>query len=147
MRLRGFEVAAFGRLVDFRAADLVDAPVVVLLGNNESGKTTFFEFVTTALFSFRPATRDNHPYDPWTGAVPEGSLDLRLADGSDVTVRRRLRGHPDGRATMRAPCGSVWNPGASRTPPSASPLPIRAGRRARPRRSRPCTAPGWRRMR
>ena len=97
MRVAGFDVKAYGRLVDFSATELDDHPVVVFLGDNESGKSTFFSFLCTQLFGFHPARRDLHDYDPWSGAVPEGSLDLVLSDGTHARIRRRLRSNPDGR--------------------------------------------------
>ena len=45
---------------------LAEHGVVVIAGDNETGKSALFEFLTTALFGFAPATAANHPYSPWS---------------------------------------------------------------------------------
>ena len=96
MKLDRLEIEAFGALEDFSATDLASADVLVLLGPNESGKSTIQEFVTTILFGFSPATREQHPYAPWSGVVAEGSVTFVLSDGSTARVHRRLMSAPRG---------------------------------------------------
>jgi len=97
MRLDGWEVSAFGPLAEFSASDLAGCPLIVLLGENESGKSTFFEFLTTILFGFAPATADAHPYTPWSGGILAGSATLVLTGGQTIRVHRQLRTTPRGK--------------------------------------------------
>ena len=89
MRFESIHVARYGCLEDLRTPDPLPS-IVVVLGPNESGKSTFFSFLTNLLYGFRPATRDGHPYTPWSGGDPEGSARIRLDDGTAVDLERRL---------------------------------------------------------
>ena len=86
-------------LLPFDALEPSDAPepsdgslpsIVVVLGPNESGKSTFFSLLTTLLYGFRPATADKHRYAPWDGGQPEAKARIRLDGGSELEVHRRL---------------------------------------------------------
>ena len=108
MRVRELQVRRFGALQDFGMGGQ-DAPLgslVVLVGPNEGGKSTLFTLITTLLYGFTPATRENHPYAPWGG---EENLEAwaRLArdrePGEVWEVRRRLLSRPDG--YLRGPSG------------------------------------------
>ncbi len=96
MRIDGWEIDAFGPLSDWTQHGLADHGVVVIAGDNETGKSALFEFLTTALFGFAPATADNHPYRPWNGSFPGGALLLNLGDGRRVRIARRLTSRPQG---------------------------------------------------
>ncbi len=74
MRLDGWEIDAFGPISGWTQHGLADQGVVVIAGDNETGKSALFEFLTTALFGFVPATAVNHPYRPWDGRFPGGAL-------------------------------------------------------------------------
>ncbi|MBM4436559.1 MAG: AAA family ATPase [Actinobacteria bacterium] len=90
MRIAGWRVDAFGPLRDWAVADLAQAGIVVVVGDNETGKSALFEFLAAALFGFVPTTADQHPYTPWEGGSPGGRCDVVLANGSRVGVARRL---------------------------------------------------------
>jgi hypothetical protein len=96
MRLHRFDVGAFGRLEGFTANDLSEHQLVVLHGQNEAGKSTFLEYMTTMLYGFGPADRTRHPYAPWNGKPLEGSADFQLMDGGWMSVHRRLKDAPEG---------------------------------------------------
>jgi uncharacterized protein YhaN len=91
------------RIQHFGSIDRLDSgrdalgSLVVVTGPNESGKTTFFNFLTTALYGFQPASADKHPYSPWTGESIDGQLTLKLDTGTRVEVHRKLRSSPWGR--------------------------------------------------
>ena len=55
MRITGCHIKQFGTLADRRLSDL-GQDVVVILGPNEAGKSTFFHFLTTMLFGFSAVT-------------------------------------------------------------------------------------------
>lgn len=98
MRFESIQVARYGCLADLRTPDPLPS-IVVVLGPNESGKSTFFSFLTNLLYGFRPATRDGHPYTPWSGGDPEGSARIRLGDGTVLELERRLASAGRGRLT------------------------------------------------
>ena len=99
MRFASLSIGRFGALKEREFSDLPDGAVVVL-GRNESGKSTLFAFLETILYGFLPASRDLHPYTPWEEDRIEGSAALRLDDGGEVTVLRRLLSQPQGRAAF-----------------------------------------------
>ena len=101
MRIDAWRINAFGPLGGWEVTDLARHHVVIVLGPNESGKSALFEFLTSAMFGFAPARAQDHPYRPWDGAFPEGSLDVILRDGTRAHVARRLTSRPEGRLTVK----------------------------------------------
>lgn len=103
MRLLRLEAVAYGVLRGWR---MEPAPgFTVLLGRNESGKTTARDAVVTLLFGFEPQTAERHPYRPWRGGGPEdgegeGRLvlrgEVRLDGGETLAVERVLASAPRG---------------------------------------------------
>ena len=96
MHVERVRVTSFGRLQDVDTGPEPLGDLVVVLGPNEGGKTTLFHFLTTILYGFYPASRETHPYAPWSGSEPGGSALLSLADGSRCDVHRRLLSSPSG---------------------------------------------------
>ena len=96
MHVERVRVKFFGRLQDVDTGPEPLGDLVVVLGPNEGGKTTLFHFLTTILYGFYPASRETHPYAPWSGTEPGGSALLRLDDGSRCDVHRRLLSAPSG---------------------------------------------------
>lgn len=118
MRLDHFEIDAFGGLNGFRANNLAGQPLVVMVGSNESGKSTFAEFFTTMLFGFSPPDRADHPYAPWNGDPMEGRAGLLGADGKPFTIVRRLLHAPEGRVERDGETHDIGN----RPLPSLGPI-------------------------
>ncbi len=98
MRLTACTIDAYGPLHDVSFPDL-DAPVVVVYGPNEAGKTALFSFFTAMLYGIHPPVANDHPYTPYNGDALGGKLQARLHDGGTLTVARRLRSNPYGRLT------------------------------------------------
>lgn len=96
MRIDGWEIDAFGPISGWTRHGLAEHGVVVIAGDNETGKSALFEFLTTALFGFAPATAASHPYSPWAGGFPGGALLASLSDGRRVRLARRLTSRPFG---------------------------------------------------
>jgi len=90
MRFEAIQIGRYGRLAEIRTPEDGLPPIVVVLGPNEGGESTFFSFLTTLLYGFSPATREAHPYTPWSGEDAEGRAQLRLDDGTAVEIHRRL---------------------------------------------------------
>ncbi|MDE2875452.1 MAG: AAA family ATPase [Gemmatimonadota bacterium] len=115
MRFESIRVARYGCLADLSTGDSPLPSIVVVLGPNESGKSTLFDFLSTLLYGFRPATRDRHPFTPWTGGNPEGWARLRMNDGTAHEIHRRLLSTGRGRLTVDGRHESIDNrpvPGA-----------------------------------
>ncbi|HSG47373.1 MAG TPA: AAA family ATPase [Longimicrobiales bacterium] len=96
MRILRISTPAFGGLRELDTGPDPLPGLVVVEGRNEAGKSTFFELVTTLLYGFYPAARESHPYAPWDGGVPEARGVIRLRDGTDREVQRRLLSSPQG---------------------------------------------------
>jgi uncharacterized protein YhaN len=73
---------------------------VVVLGPNEAGKSTVFHLLTSLLYGFYPASRDNNPYAPWDGTDLGGAMTVKLDAGGCVEVERRLLSQPSARVTV-----------------------------------------------
>ena len=99
MRFESIHVNRYGCLAGLSTGDEPLPSIVVVLGPNESGKSTFFSFLATLLYGFHPATRANHPYTPWSGGSAEGHATIRLDDGTAQEVRRRLMAAAGGQLT------------------------------------------------
>jgi uncharacterized protein YhaN len=120
MRVERIRIQAFGRLADFDTGADPLGDLVVVLGPNEGGKTTLFHFLATALYGFAPASRESHPYAPWSGAEPAGITLLRLGDGTPVEVHRRLLSTPAGTLVRAGRTEELRNkpvPAAEHVPP------------------------------
>ena len=119
MRLDRFEVGAFGRLANLKAEGLAGHPLLVFVGGNESGKTTFARFFEAMLYGFSPHEREANPWAPWVDgappAPPEDGSGLRpvratgalagrasflMTDGRTLQVSRRQADRPEGRLTL-----------------------------------------------
>jgi uncharacterized protein YhaN len=94
VRIERLDVEAFGRLTSLQGEDGPLPSLVVVLGPNEAGKSTVFEFLTTMLYGFSPASRDLNPFVPWGSDEARGALHMRLTDGRAATITRRLRSQP-----------------------------------------------------
>ena len=73
MRIKTLKAGSFGCLKDWEAGGL-DADLIVVYGNNESGKSTLFNLIETLFYGWKPVT--GNPYLPWDGsrAVIEGEF-------------------------------------------------------------------------
>ena len=75
MKLRGWHIAGFGSLVDWRQEDL-SGGLNVFYGPNEAGKSTLLAFLRFALFGFRPGNTKDPKYPPPPGIRHGGSIFL-----------------------------------------------------------------------
>ncbi len=100
MKIERVHVEGFGRLADWSTGDDPLPNLVVVLGPNEAGKSTLFHCLTTLLYGFRPASRENNPYAPWGGRDLAAEGVVRLDGGGCVDVERRLLSQPTARMTL-----------------------------------------------
>lgn len=92
MKIRQIYVSAFGYLEDRKLDDLPSG-LVVVLGENETGKSTLFALLSALLYGFHPVS--DYPYRPWhANAYPEFKALLELSDGSQAEVMRKLMSTP-----------------------------------------------------
>ena len=109
MRFESIRIARYGCLADLATGESPLPSIVVVLGPNESGKSTLFDFLTTILYGFNPASRERHPFTPWTGGNPEGWARLRMDDGAVHEIDRRLLSAARARLTVEGREDSIDN--------------------------------------
>lgn len=97
MRFERIRVRAFGALTELDTGAEPLGSLVVVQAPNEGGKSTFFALLSSLLYGFYPASRDRHPYAPWSGADADADAEIDLSGGARVTVHRRLLASPWGR--------------------------------------------------
>jgi uncharacterized protein YhaN len=94
VRISGCHIDGFGQFERYSVEGL-DHPLVVVLGPNEAGKSTLFQFMVTMLYGFSPADLTRHPYRLKDADVIGGTLAFRSGK-SRCAVERRLRSTPNG---------------------------------------------------
>jgi len=77
MKLRGWHIAGFGTLRDWRQDDLADG-LTVFYGPNEAGKSTLLAFLRFAFFGFRSGNTKDPKYPPPPGLRHGGAVLLEV---------------------------------------------------------------------
>ena len=90
MRIRNAHIDGFGHFAD-REIGPFDAPLTVLHGPNETGKTTMLGFLRTALFGWPGQKRADH-YPALRGGAHGGQMVLVDGSGAEWTVARSESG-------------------------------------------------------
>ncbi len=95
MRIRDLSIDGFGIFHEHELRELPGG-LVVLTGDNESGKSTLLAFVHTVLFGFPDKRTNERHYPPLRGGTPGGRLVLVSAAEGVVTIERKdgARGGP-----------------------------------------------------
>jgi uncharacterized protein YhaN len=109
MKLTRIQARAFGRFEDFDSGTVPLGALNVVVGPNESGKTTFFHLLHSIIFGLYPASKDQHPYTPWSGRNLEVEAEVRLENGEEWNVQRKLAGSPTGQLTRNGGVESLRN--------------------------------------
>ncbi len=109
MRLDHIDIRAFGTLRDVSFSGLAGHDVVVLLGGNESGKSTLREFLGESLYGFRPGRLADHAYAPQDGSPIAGKSGWVLDDGTTAAVERSLAKMPEGMLTTAGGTEAIGN--------------------------------------
>lgn len=97
MRFQSAAVRSFAALKGEVLAGLPADRLVVLLGRNESGKSSTRKLLQSVLFGFQPARKEEHPALPWSADGLEIRAVLRDDAGREFEVERNLRSRPKGR--------------------------------------------------
>ncbi|NNE07999.1 MAG: AAA family ATPase [Gemmatimonadetes bacterium] len=108
MRFRATRIDGYGSLTQRVFSDL-DHPIVVVYGPNESGKTTFYHYLTTMLFGFHPANLEGNPYAPWSGVEMGGEAEVVLGKRERWTVKRAMRASITGRIVRNKERTNIQN--------------------------------------
>ena len=109
MKLQRWDVTAWGGLADLTHDDLARHPLIVVNGENESGKSTLLDFLTTTLYGYSPARLAEHPSAPWDGSPLEGTAVFRDPRGGDIEIHRRLQRTAEGRMRRGDEDGDIGN--------------------------------------
>ena len=109
MKLNRIRARAFGRFEDFDSGSTPLGALNVVVGPNESGKTTFFHLLHSIIFGLYPASKDQHPYTPWNGRDLDVEAEVRLDNGEEWTIQRKLAGSPTARLTRNGGVESLRN--------------------------------------
>jgi len=100
MKLKRVQARAFGRFEDFDSGSTPLGDLNVVVGPNESGKTTFFHLLHSLIFGLYPAAKDQHPYTPWSsGRDLDVEAEIWLDSGEEWAIQRKLAGSPTARLT------------------------------------------------
>ena len=86
MRIKGWHVNGFGGFHNY-SIDNLPAGLTVLVGPNESGKSTLLAFIRTILFGFPDGRSKELKYPPLNGGRHGGRLIL-TARGQDYVIER-----------------------------------------------------------
>jgi len=86
VKIAGIHIEGFGHFHD-RTFGPFDAPLTVIAGENEAGKSTLLAFVRTMLFGFPARHRPDH-YPALRGGRHGGRLTFAHEDGHTYTVER-----------------------------------------------------------
>ncbi|CAM4463196.1 uncharacterized protein YhaN [Paenibacillus endophyticus] len=116
MKLLKAEIDGFGQLYSKQIS--LDAPVIVVYGPNEAGKSTMFGFIRSILFGFAKRTLPNERQEPINGGRHGGRLIVRGA-GEESFFVERYATDGSGKLTLRKIAGM---PGADETHPEAAAL-------------------------
>ncbi len=121
MKISSFHVDGFGAFADFGADD-IDTGLVVLLGPNEAGKSTLFDFLTGVLFGF-PTRKDNPRFrPPVRGGRHGGRLTVLDDNGGHWVVQRHAGAQRS--FSVRRPDGSEGDEASLRRALAGASLPL-----------------------
>ena len=109
MKFERVQARVFGRFEDFDSGSTPLPDLNVVVGPNESGKTTFFHLLHSIIFGLYPASKDQHPYTPWSGRDLDVDATLRLDGGEQWAVHRKLAGSPWAQLTRNESVESLRN--------------------------------------
>ncbi len=104
MHIKELHIDGFGIFIDLDLKDLPNG-LVLLSGENESGKTTMMEFIRTMLFGFKRKGSHND-YPPLRGGEHGGKIQVIMQDGSNYVISQSRQTakivSPDGELSKEA---------------------------------------------
>ena len=109
MKIERIELDGFGHFADY-ALGPFDAPLTVLLGPNEAGKSTLLAAIRAILFGF-PLRGGREHYPPLAGGRHGGRLHVVSAAGERMTIERH-QGARGGPVSISAASGAALSEAA-----------------------------------
>ncbi|MDL4842746.1 ATP-binding protein [Aquibacillus rhizosphaerae] len=103
MEIKSAYIYGFGKWQDYKIT-FNNSPLLIISGNNESGKTTIRQFFLFMLYGFPPKKRVI--YLPKTGGRMGGRLTVSLPGIGDCTIER-IHDRNNGEATCVVPSGEI----------------------------------------
>lgn len=97
MKLLELNINGFGKLQDVTLQ--LDAPLVVVYGHNEAGKSTLFQFIYTMLFGFSRKNQVGRFLEPVYGGSHGGSI-VFVTDNDEIYQLTRYREQHQGKAQL-----------------------------------------------
>ncbi|MBX0357206.1 AAA family ATPase [Halobacillus sp. Nhm2S1] len=101
MKITQIYIYGFGKWKDY-SLDLTDPSPQLIIGENEAGKSTIYEFILFMLFGLPPKQRLS--FIPKTGGSMGGRLTLLTREHGKVTIERTHE-HDNGKAVCRLETG------------------------------------------
>ena len=105
MKFTRIYIDGYGIFHDFDLQG-ISPGATVLLGRNESGKSTLLSFIRTVLFGFQDRRSSDNPYDPLAGGRHGGRLTL-VDDQGEEFIIERYAGPKGGQVQVTLPDGSA----------------------------------------
>ena len=105
MKFKRIYIDGYGVFHDFDLSGIAPG-ATVLLGQNESGKTTLLSFIRTVLFGFQDRRSSENPYEPLAGGQHGGRLTLLDDQGEEFIIERHA-GPKGGQLQVTLPDGSA----------------------------------------
>ncbi|MCR8655886.1 AAA family ATPase [Paenibacillus endoradicis] len=97
MKFLELYINGFGKMQDVTLQ--LDAPLVVVYGHNEAGKSTLFQFIHTMLFGFSRKNQVNRFLEPVYGGSHGGSI-VFITDKDEIYQLTRYREQHQGKAQL-----------------------------------------------
>ena len=105
MKFTRIYIDGYGVFHDFDLSRIAPG-ATVLLGKNESGKTTILSFIRTVLFGFQDGRSSENPYEPLAGGRHGGRLTIVDGQGEEFIIER-YAGPKGGHVEITLPDGST----------------------------------------
>ena len=95
MRFNRFFIDGFGCIKGWESPKIQEN-IVIVMGQNESGKSTLFKAIETLLYGFSPATAASNPYVPWNANEADCKCFIEHRTMGTIHIGRRLLSRPSG---------------------------------------------------
>jgi uncharacterized protein YhaN len=94
MKIRGIHIDGFG-IFHNRSLSDISPHLTIVLGDNESGKSTLLVFIRRVLFGFPSKRKGGNHYEPLNGGEQGGRIEITTDSGRDYEVLRHEKKSKD----------------------------------------------------
>jgi hypothetical protein len=95
MKIKRIEAEYFGKFKTWNSPEFTKN-LVVIYGPNESGKSTVFNLLSTLIYGWSPASKEDNPFVPWDRGIASCKGYFTDKNNGEFTVVRRLRSKAEG---------------------------------------------------